>query len=102
MDEGVASIEAASGRCGSTNTSGCGVTGEEEVVRDKGSTKPKMPNTVDPVVSLLIIDDDPGSLDLFSNALEQPGLEILTASDPKDGLDIVCSRHPLMDLRRDP
>ena len=61
---------------------------------DKGRTKPTMPNTVDPVVSLLIIDDDLGSLELFSNALAQPGLEILTASDPEEGLDIACSRHP--------
>ena len=60
----------------------------------QSSAKPTIPNTVNPVVSLLIIDDDQGSLDLFSNALEQPGLEILTASDPEVGLDIVCSRHP--------
>ena len=53
-----------------------------------------MPNTVDPAVSLLIIDDNPGSLDLLSSALAQPGLEIFTASDPEDGLDIACSRHP--------
>jgi DNA-binding NtrC family response regulator len=52
------------------------------------------PNTVDPAVLLLIIDDNPGSLDLLSNALVQPGLEILTASDPEDGLDLACSRHP--------
>jgi two-component system, NtrC family, response regulator HydG len=43
---------------------------------------------------MLIIDDDQGSLDLLSRALAQPGLEILTASDPEDGLDIVCSHHP--------
>ena len=60
----------------------------------QSSANPTIPNTVDPVISLLLIDDDPGSLDLFSNALEQPGLEILTASDAEVGLDIVCSRHP--------
>jgi DNA-binding NtrC family response regulator len=53
-----------------------------------------MSNTVDSAVSLLIIDDNPSSLELLSNALAQPGLEILTASDPEDGLDIACSRHP--------
>jgi DNA-binding NtrC family response regulator len=53
-----------------------------------------MPNTVNPTVSLLIIDDNPGSLDLLSNALAQPGLEILTVSDPEEGLDIAYSRHP--------
>jgi len=53
-----------------------------------------MRKTANPVVSLLIIDDDPGSLDLFSTVLEQPGLEILTASNPEDGLDMFCSRRP--------
>ena len=53
-----------------------------------------MTNTGGSAVSLLIIDDNPGSLDLLSSALAQPGLEILTASDPEDGLDIACSRHP--------
>jgi len=53
-----------------------------------------MSDTAKPVVSLLIIDDNPGSLELLSSALAQPGLEILTASDPEDGLDIACSRHP--------
>ena len=48
----------------------------------------------DPTIPVLIIDDDPGSLELLSTALEQPGLEILTALDPEDGLDIFCSRHP--------
>jgi len=45
-------------------------------------------------LSLLIIDDNPGSLEMLSSALAQPDLEILTASDPEDGLDLVHSRHP--------
>jgi DNA-binding NtrC family response regulator len=45
-------------------------------------------------LSLLIIDDNPGSLELVSSALAQPGLEILTASDPEAGMDLVYSRHP--------
>ena len=45
-------------------------------------------------VSLLVIDDNPGSLELLSNALAQPGLEILTASNPEEGLDLFCDRHP--------
>ncbi len=48
----------------------------------------------DPSLFLLIIDDNQGSLDLLSNALAQPGLEILTASNPDEGLDLFCSRHP--------
>jgi DNA-binding NtrC family response regulator len=45
-------------------------------------------------LSLLVIDDNPGSLELVSSALAQPGLEILTASDPEAGMDLVYSRHP--------
>ena len=43
---------------------------------------------------LLIIDADPGSLELLSNALARPGLEILTATSSEDGLDLFCSRRP--------
>src|ERR1700686_3322054 len=45
-------------------------------------------------LSLLIIDDNAGSLEMLSSALAQPDLEILTASDPEEGLDLVFSRHP--------
>src|ERR1035437_3654532 len=47
-----------------------------------------------PAISLLIIDDNPGSLELLSTALAQPGLEILTASDPEEGLELVHRRRP--------
>lgn len=53
-----------------------------------------MSETAGPLLSLLIIDDDLGSLELLSTALAQPGLEILTANDPEEGLDVACSRHP--------
>jgi DNA-binding NtrC family response regulator len=46
------------------------------------------------VISLVIIDDNPGSLELLSTALAQGGLEILCASDPEEGLDLVFDRHP--------
>jgi DNA-binding NtrC family response regulator len=45
-------------------------------------------------VSLVIIDDNPGSLELLSNALAQDGLDIAVASDPKAGLDLVFDRRP--------
>jgi DNA-binding NtrC family response regulator len=45
-------------------------------------------------VSLVIIDDNPGSLDLLSSALAQEGLHISVASDPEAGLDLVYDRHP--------
>jgi DNA-binding NtrC family response regulator len=47
-----------------------------------------------PAASLLIIDDNAGSLEMLSTALAQPGLEICTAGDPEEGLDVFCSRHP--------
>src|ERR1700756_5521122 len=47
-----------------------------------------------PALSLLIIDDNPGSLELLSSALAQPDLEVLTASDPEEGMDLVYDRHP--------
>jgi DNA-binding NtrC family response regulator len=45
-------------------------------------------------VSLLVIDDNPGSVELLSSALAQPGLEILTASNPEEGLDLFRTRRP--------
>lgn len=45
-------------------------------------------------VRLLAIDDNPASLDLLSSGLAQPGLEILTAIDPIQGLDLVAARRP--------
>jgi len=53
-----------------------------------------MSETRKPAISLLIIDDNPGSLELLSSALAQPGLEILTASDPEEGLDLVHRHRP--------
>ena len=53
-----------------------------------------MSGAVKSAVSLLIVDDNPGSLELLSNALAQPGLEILTASNPEEGLDLFCNRRP--------
>jgi DNA-binding NtrC family response regulator len=47
-----------------------------------------------PAISLLIIDDNTGSLEMLSSALAQPGLEILTASDPEEGLDLVHRHRP--------
>src|SRR5436309_11999332 len=53
-----------------------------------------MPDVRHGAITLLIIDDNSGSLELLSTALAQPGLEILTASDPLEGLDLVRSRRP--------
>jgi DNA-binding NtrC family response regulator len=45
-------------------------------------------------VSLVIIDDNPGSLEFLSSALARAGLNIFTASDPENGLDLVYTHHP--------
>jgi DNA-binding NtrC family response regulator len=50
---------------------------------------------------LLVIDDDPQQLDLIRASLEQFPLEILTATDPQQGLDLLSSEKPrivLLDL----
>ena len=45
-------------------------------------------------VSLLVIDDNPGNVELLANGLAQQGLEILTASHPEEGLNLFCNRRP--------
>jgi DNA-binding NtrC family response regulator len=45
-------------------------------------------------VTLVVIDDNPGSLEFVSTALERDGVEILTASDPEVGLELVYSHRP--------
>ena len=45
-------------------------------------------------VTLLIVDDNPGSLEFLSSALAREGLHILTASDPEQGLDLVYTHRP--------
>ncbi len=47
-----------------------------------------------PALLALIIDDSESNLDLLSTALRQPGLEIVTTTDPEEALDVVYSRHP--------
>jgi DNA-binding NtrC family response regulator len=45
-------------------------------------------------ISLVIIDDNRGSLELLSSALAQDDLNISVASDPETGLDLVYDLHP--------
>jgi DNA-binding NtrC family response regulator len=45
-------------------------------------------------ITLVIIDDNEGSLELLSTALERDGLHIVTVSDPEQGLDAVFREHP--------
>jgi DNA-binding NtrC family response regulator len=53
--------------------------------------------SADPVklnITLVIIDDNPGSLELLSTALAQDDLTIFTAQDPEEGIEIVYREHP--------
>ncbi len=45
-------------------------------------------------VTLVIIDDNLGSLEFLSAALAQDGLTIFTAHDPEEGIEIVYREHP--------
>ncbi len=45
-------------------------------------------------VTLVIIDDNLGSLEFLSAALAQEGLTIFTANDPEEGIEIVYREHP--------
>ncbi len=45
-------------------------------------------------VSIVIIDDNAGSLELLSTALARDGVQIFTALDPEDGLEVVFREHP--------
>ena len=53
------------------------------------------------VVTVAAIDDDAGSLDFIKAALKQHPVEVLTATDPDAGLELVLRRRPevvLLDL----
>ena len=45
-------------------------------------------------ITLVIIDDNLGSLEFLSAALAQEGLTIFTAHDPEEGIEIVYREHP--------
>ena len=53
-----------------------------------------MPAASKAEISLLVIDDDPGSRELLSSAIAQPRLEIVMASHPEEGLDLFCNHRP--------
>jgi len=45
-------------------------------------------------ISLVIIDDNPRSLEFVAAALARDGVQIFTATHPEEGLDLVYSHHP--------
>ena len=48
----------------------------------------------DQTISIVIIDDNAGSLELLYEALNRDGVRIFTAQDPEEGLEIVFREHP--------
>lgn len=48
----------------------------------------------EPSISLVIIDDNAGSLELLSTALSREDVRIFTAQDPEEGLELVYREHP--------
>ncbi|HVH85815.1 MAG TPA: sigma-54 dependent transcriptional regulator, partial [Terriglobales bacterium] len=51
-----------------------------------------------PAIKLLAIDDDPQNLELISEALQQHQVEISTATDPEQGLEIFSRIRPAIVL----
>ncbi len=49
-------------------------------------------------IPIVILDDNPGSLELLSTALAQEGVVIHTASRPGEALDLVRQHHPQLVL----
>lgn len=47
-----------------------------------------------PKVSVLVVDDHPGSLEFVSSALRTEGVEVMTSTNPEDALEKVYSVRP--------
>ena len=45
-------------------------------------------------VCIAIIDDNPGAVELMASALSGDDVDIISSTDPEQGLDFVFSRHP--------
>ncbi|HEY3929112.1 MAG TPA: sigma-54 dependent transcriptional regulator [Candidatus Koribacter sp.] len=59
------------------------------------------PLAISPTITLLIIDDDEPLLEMLGRCLNQPGLQIFSASDPEDGMRLFRDLRPevvLLDL----
>jgi len=45
-------------------------------------------------VTLVAIDDDPAALELITEALSELDLQVLTSTDPEEGLDLIVQKQP--------
>ena len=46
------------------------------------------------LIKVVLIDDNPGNLELLTEALKRDEIEIYTAQDPEEGIDLVFTHHP--------
>jgi DNA-binding NtrC family response regulator len=51
-------------------------------------------NEMKDAVNIVVIDDNPGSLELLSTALSRPGVAVHTAPNPAGGVELVRRLHP--------
>ena len=49
-------------------------------------------------ICIVIIDDNPRSLEFLAAALSQPGVQVLTSSNPHDGLALIALHRPQLVL----
>jgi DNA-binding response OmpR family regulator len=45
-------------------------------------------------VRIAIIDGNPGAVDLISSTLSASNIQVMSATDPEEGLDLVFRLHP--------
>ncbi len=53
-----------------------------------------MTATTPSLIRIVLIDDNPGNLELLVAALNRDEVEIFTAEDPEEGVDLVFTHHP--------
>ena len=53
-----------------------------------------MTATTPSLIKIVLIDDNPGNLELLVAALSRDEVEIFTAEDPEEGVDLVFTHHP--------
>ena len=53
-----------------------------------------MTSAISNLIKIVLIDDNPVNLELLVAALTRDELEIFTAEDPEEGIDLVFTHHP--------
>ncbi|HST78371.1 MAG TPA: response regulator, partial [Verrucomicrobiae bacterium] len=51
-------------------------------------------NTAGNAVQIVIVDDNPRSLEFLSEALKRENVNIMTASHPDQGIDLIYTHRP--------